>query len=92
MEIEMFRRSGAAHTKAYEQIPSVYQPGMTDRQLSVEIERLMRLEGCLGIFRVFGQSMEIFMGSLLAVTMQRFLLRMILHWAAKGLILHCPVA
>ena len=66
MEIEMFRRSGAVHTKAYEQIPSVYQPGMTDRQLSVEIERLMRLEGCLGIFRVFGQSMEIFMGSLLA--------------------------
>ena len=66
IEIEMFRRSGAAHTKAYEQIPSVYQPGMTDCQLSIEIERLMRLEGCLGIFRVFGQSMEIFMGSLLA--------------------------
>lgn len=66
MEIELFRRSGAAHAKAYEQIPSVYQPGMTDRQLSIEIERLMRLEGCLGIFRVFGQSMEIFMGSLLA--------------------------
>ena len=66
IEIEMFRRSGIAHAKAYEQIPSVYQPGMTDRQLSVEIERLMRLEGCPGIFRVFGQSMEIFMGSLLA--------------------------
>lgn len=66
MEIEIFRRSGAAHTKAYEQISSVYRPGMTDRQLSIEIERLMRLEGCLGIFRVFGQSMEIFMGSLLA--------------------------
>ena len=65
MEIELFRRSGAAHAKAYEQIPSVYQPGMTDRQLSIEIERLMRLEGCLGIFRVFGQSMEIFMGSVL---------------------------
>lgn len=66
MEIGMFRRSGAAHTKAYEQIPTVYQPGMTDRQLSIEVERLMRLEGCLGIFRVFGQSMEIFMGSLLS--------------------------
>ena len=66
MEIEIFRRSGAAHAKAYEQISSVYRPGMTDRQLSIEIERLMRLEGCLGIFRVFGQSMEIFMGSLLA--------------------------
>lgn len=66
LEIEMFRRSGAAHTKAYEQIPTVYQPGMADRQLSIEVERLMRLEGCLGIFRVFGQSMEIFMGSLLS--------------------------
>lgn len=66
IEIEMFRRSGVAHAKTYEQIPSVYRPGMTDRQLSIEIERLMRLEGCLGIFRVFGQSMEIFMGSLLA--------------------------
>ena len=66
MEIELFRRSGAAHTKAYNQIPSVYKAGMTDLQLSIEIERLMRLEGNLGIFRVFGQSMEIFMGSLLA--------------------------
>ena len=66
VEIELFRRSGVAHAKAYEQIPSVYKPGMTDFQLSVEIERLMRLEGCLGIFRVFGRSMEIFMGSLLA--------------------------
>ena len=65
IEIEMFRRSGIAHTKAYEQIPSVYRPGMTDRQLSIEIERLMRLQGCLGIFRVFGRSMEIFMGSVL---------------------------
>ncbi len=66
MEIELFRRSGVAHAKAYELIPSVYRPGMTDLQLSIEIERLMRMEGCLGIFRVFGRSMEIFMGSLLA--------------------------
>lgn len=66
LEIEMLRRSGVAHTRAYEQIPSVYRPGMTDRELSIEIERLMRLNGGLGIFRVFGQSMEIFMGSLLA--------------------------
>ncbi|NDV56514.1 Xaa-Pro peptidase family protein [Bacteroides sp. 519] len=64
-EIEMFRRAGIAHAKAYSQIPEVYKAGMTDYELSVEIERLMRLNGCLGIFRVFGQSMEIFMGSLL---------------------------
>lgn len=66
MELELFRRSGAAHARAYAQIPSVYSLGMTDRQFSIEIERLMRLEGCLGIFRVFGRSMEIFMGSVLA--------------------------
>lgn len=65
VEIEMFRRSGIAHAKAYEQIPSVYRPGMTDIEFSIEIERLMRLQGCLGIFRVFGRSMEIFMGSVL---------------------------
>lgn len=66
MEIELFRRSGVAHAKAYGRIPSVYRSGMTDLQLSIEIERLMRMEGCLGIFRVFGRSMEIFMGSLLS--------------------------
>ena len=66
MEIELLHRSAIAHAKAYEQIPSVYKAGMTDLQLSIEVERLMRLEGCLGIFRVFGRSMEIFMGSVLA--------------------------
>lgn len=66
MEIEMFRRSGIAHAKAYAQIPLVYKAGMTDLQFSIEVERLMRMEGCLGIFRVFGRSMEIFMGSVLA--------------------------
>lgn len=64
-EIELFRQSAAAHTKAYQHIPEVYRKGMNDLQFSVEIERLMRLEGCLGIFRIFGQSMEIFMGSVL---------------------------
>lgn len=64
-EIELFRQSAAAHARAYQHIPEVYRKGMTDLQFSVEIERLMRLEGCLGIFRIFGQSMEIFMGSVL---------------------------
>lgn len=65
VEIELFRCSGVAHAKAYEQVPSVYRPGMTDLEFSVEVERLMRLQGCLGIFRVFGRSMEIYMGSVL---------------------------
>lgn len=65
-EIDLLRKSAIRHEKAYSKIPEVYRPDMNDNQLSIEIERLMRLEGCLGIFRVFGQSMEIFMGSLLA--------------------------
>ncbi len=65
MELGLFRRSASAHARAYAQIPSVYVEGMTDRAFSIEVERLMRREGCLGIFRVFGRSMEIFMGSVL---------------------------
>ncbi len=65
-EIEQIRRSGKLHTQVYETIPSLYRPGMTDIELSIEIERQSRLAGSLGLFRIFGQSMEIFMGSLLA--------------------------
>ena len=65
-EIETFRRSAQAHAAAYSVIPQLYQSGMSDVQLSIEVERAMRQQGCLGIFRVFGQSMEIFMGSVLS--------------------------
>jgi len=64
-EIEQLRISGRCHTKVYEMIPALYRPGMTDNELSIEIERQLRLNGSLGIFRVFGQSMEIFIGSVL---------------------------
>ncbi|MDR0714826.1 MAG: Xaa-Pro peptidase family protein [Bacteroidales bacterium] len=65
-EISLFRRSGIIHSGVYRKIPQLYRRGMTDVELSVEIEREMRLAGSYGIFRVFGQSMEIFIGSLLA--------------------------
>jgi Xaa-Pro dipeptidase len=64
-ELDIFRKSGLAHTRAYNQIPQLYKPGMTDIDLSIEIEHVMRKEGMLGHIRIFGQSMEIFMGSLL---------------------------
>ena len=84
IEIEMFRRSGAAHTKAYEQIPSVYQPGMTDRQLSIAPERLMRVGGMFGdIPRIRTEYGNFFAEVFWPVTMRRFPLRMILHWAGK---------
>jgi Xaa-Pro aminopeptidase len=65
-ELELIRCSGKLHAAVYRKIPELYRAGMTDLELSVEIEREMRRAGNLGIFRVFGQSMEIFMGSVLA--------------------------
>lgn len=63
-ELDQIRRSAQAHVRAYRRIPEIYRPGMTDIELSIEIERLMRLEGCKGLFRTFG-NMEAFMGSIL---------------------------
>jgi len=63
-EISLIRSSAEAHVRAYKRIPEVYRPGMTDNDFSIEIERLMRLEGNLGLFRTFGD-MEAFMGSIL---------------------------
>jgi Xaa-Pro aminopeptidase len=65
-EIEQVRESARLQSLAYTQIPTLYRSGMTDHEFSVEIERNARLLGNLGIFRIFGQSMEIFMGSVLA--------------------------
>jgi Xaa-Pro aminopeptidase len=64
-EIGQFKLSAQYHTEVYNQIPSLYRPGMTDLEFSVAIEGAMRLNGCLGVVRVFGTSMEIFMGSIL---------------------------
>ena len=68
LEIELFRRSAAFCTPSICKIPDVYHPGMTDRELSVEVERLMRLEELSGIFRYLVRY-GIFMGSVLAEIM-----------------------
>ena len=65
-EIAKLKESGRLHAELYRQIPSLYRPGMTDIELSAAIEYRSRMLGSLGIFRIFGQSMEIFVGSLLA--------------------------
>lgn len=64
-EIEMIRRSGVKHVHVYSRIPHLYQSGMSDLELQVEIEKLSRLEGCLGQFRISGDSMELYMGNVL---------------------------
>lgn len=65
-EVTMIREAIQKHMAVYRQIPSIYRDGMTDFDLQIEIERLMRLNGSVGLFRCFGSAMEIHMGSLLA--------------------------
>lgn len=64
-EIEKMKESGIRHVEAYKYIKGIYKEGMTDIELQIEIERRLRLLGSLGIFRINGESMEIFMGSLM---------------------------
>ncbi len=64
-EIELFRRTAALHGEVYARIPSVFRPGMTDREFQVEIEHLMRSCGSEGIFRTYGAAMEIYMGNVI---------------------------
>lgn len=65
-ELNLIRKSGQQHSALYRHVPAVYQEGMTDLEFSIEIERQARLLGSLGIFRVFGPTMEIFMGSIVS--------------------------
>lgn len=65
-EIEMFRISAEHHAKTYAEIPECFRPGMTDLEFQYEIEKRMRKNGSIGLFRAFGANMDIFMGSILA--------------------------
>lgn len=65
-EIEAIRLGASRHMAVYRQIPQLYRSGMTDLELQIEVERVMRLGGSVGIFRTFGSAMEIHMGSLIA--------------------------
>ncbi len=65
-EIEQMKRCAMQHVKVYEAVPSLFKPGMTDIELQIEVEHWMRRNGSLGIFRSYGENMDIHMGSLLA--------------------------
>ena len=65
LEQQLMKESGLRHEHVYSRIPHVYQAGMTDIELQVEIERQSRLEGNLGIFRISGSDMEIHMGNVI---------------------------
>lgn len=65
-EVLQVRECARRHEAVYKLIPSIYRVGMTDIEFQIEIERLMRLHGSIGIFRSYGENMDIYMGSILA--------------------------
>lgn len=65
-EIAKIKECGIHHDMTYSRIPKLYREGMTDKELQIELERQLRLDGSLGLFRIHGQSMEIFMGNLIS--------------------------
>ncbi len=65
-EIAQLRISAQKHMQVYAQIKHCYKRGMTDTEFQSKIEYLMRLNGSIGIFRSFGNNMDIYMGSVLS--------------------------
>lgn len=65
-EIAQLSLSAEIQSDVLRKVPSVYVKGMTDHEFSVEVEKLFRLAGCLGLFRIYGGTMEAYMGSILA--------------------------
>lgn len=66
VEVANIRSTAKKHIEVYKSIPKLYKDGMTDVELQIEIEREMRLNGSVGLFRTFGNAMEIHMGSLIS--------------------------
>lgn len=64
-EISKLKECGIHHVESYGRIKKMYHEGMTDIELQIEIERILRDEGCLGQFRIAGDTMELFMGNVL---------------------------
>lgn len=65
-EIARMKEDGDHQVAVYRHISRLYKEDMTDIEFQIEIERILRLEGCLGFTRMSGNLMEINMGSVLA--------------------------
>lgn len=64
-ELELFRIAAQKQSDAIRVFPTLFRRGMTDNEFAIEMEYELRKRGSIGLVRVFGESMEIFMGSVL---------------------------
>ena len=65
-EIKLIREDGMHQARVYSQVEHCYLEGMTDLELQIEIERVLRREGCLGFLRAAGSRMELNLGSVIS--------------------------
>lgn len=65
-EIKKMEEDGRKQAGSYRRISGLYRENMTDIEFQIEIERVLRLEGCLGFLRTAGSLMEINMGNVIA--------------------------
>lgn len=65
-ELEKLRFDGIHQEEAYRRVAHCFKEDMTDVEFQIEIERVLRLEGCLGYMRTSGNLMEMNMGSVIA--------------------------
>lgn len=63
LEIALMKEDGIHQVTAYRRFTGVYREDMTDLEFQIEMERILRLEGCLGFSRKAGPLMEINLGS-----------------------------
>lgn len=64
-ELGQMREDGVKQAEAYHRFTKAYREDMTDVEWQIEMERILRLEGCLGYSRVSGNLMEINLGSVI---------------------------
>lgn len=65
-EVDRIKEDGMHQSEVYRRVVHCYKEDMTDLELQIEIERVLRLEGCLGFTRTAGSMMDINMGSVIA--------------------------
>ncbi|MFI3305884.1 MAG: Xaa-Pro peptidase family protein [Rikenellaceae bacterium] len=64
-EIAQHRISALRHAELYARIPQIFRRGMSDIELAIELEYEARKLGSVGNMRIFGRTMEVFIGSIL---------------------------
>ena len=57
-EVSLIKESADKASKVFKSIPSIYEKGMTDTELGIEIEYLLRSSGHLGYIRMFSRYFE----------------------------------